>query len=132
MHYSRRKDVERLFRVFQGRFRILRYEFHEWRHSTITEVLEACAILHIMKVQLKKTGNLENEKGDNSNRLISSEVIEEFAEADPPLQSGELDAHHSDWIQELIGVEDFIRNAKAHLNLREAMEDHIWSKIRLN
>ena len=81
---------------------------------------------------MKKTGNLENEKDGNSNRLTSSQIIEEFAEAEPPLQSGEIDAHHSDWIQELIGVEDSIRNANAHLNLREAMEDHIWSKIGLN
>ena len=71
-------------------------------------------------------------KDDNGNRLTSSEVIETFVEAETPLQSGDLDAHHSQQIQELVGVEDSISNAKAYLNLREAMEDHIWSKIGLN
>ena len=37
---SRRKYVERLFGVLQGRFRILRIEFHEWHHSTITKFLK--------------------------------------------------------------------------------------------
>ena len=47
---SRRKDVERLFGVLQVRFRILRQEFNEWRHENVTEILEACVILHDMLV----------------------------------------------------------------------------------
>ena len=79
-HESKRKDVERLFGVLQGHFRILRQEFHEWRHENVAEILDVWLILHNMLVHLKISGNPNNEFDDNRIRSFAYEVVEEFEE----------------------------------------------------
>ena len=49
---SVRKDIERLFGVIQGRFRILRNELLKWSDTSIIEILNVCAIIHNMIVKL--------------------------------------------------------------------------------
>ncbi|KAI4974110.1 hypothetical protein ZWY2020_046845 [Hordeum vulgare] len=46
-----RKDVERAFGVLQSRFAIVRGPAKEWKHKEITDVMEACVIMHNMIVQ---------------------------------------------------------------------------------
>ena len=74
---GRRKDVEQLFGVLQGRFKILRHEFHEWMHESLSDILDTCIILHNMLVKCRLNGQLENEVVDNGDFITATQVIED-------------------------------------------------------
>ena len=86
----------------------MRQEFHEWRHENLTEILEACVILHKMLVHWKTSGNL-NEFDGSGICMSAHEVVEEFEEelfhsvSTPTLC-------HSELIEQLIGTADSIHN----------------------
>ncbi len=128
---SRRKDVERFFGVLQGRFRILRYEFHEWNDSDIIDILHACVIIHNMLVDFSRNGELQSEVDETGRSLTSEEIVEEFLIDVPdtisPSSQNTVSVSSEDWLQELMGVEDSIRDKKLHDYLRTALENHIWN-----
>ena len=128
---SQRKDVERFFGVLQGRFKILRHEFYEWSDSGIVDVLHVCVIIHNILITCSKNGELQNEEDESGNCLTSDGIIEEFlGEARTAEQSCSERTEpvcSSEWLQELMGVEDSIRDDTAHKNLKKALQNHIWN-----
>lgn len=43
---GRQKDIERMFGVIQGRFKIVRHEIHEWSASAVILIRDVCVIIH--------------------------------------------------------------------------------------
>ena len=126
---SCRKDVERLFGVLQGRFKILRHEFHEWQHDKLSLILNTCVIIHNMLVHYRLKGMLEDELDTDGAPLTSKQVIEEFTARNEDIAATESSTHARDWMDELLGREDSIRCRQSHLKLRKPLENHIWSKV---
>lgn len=139
---GRRKDVERLFGVLQGRFRILRSDFHGWSDGELVEIVQACVILHNMLVRLRLNGDLEDEVDEHGRLVDPNEVVQEFLDEAHSQTDGNKDMHipeqtphdgandlHLSWIQQLIGVDRSIRDKQAHVRLREALASHIWKSV---
>ena len=126
---SRRKDVEKLFGVLQGRFRILRHEFHEWKHESISEIMEVCVIIYNMLIHLHLNGLLQDERDETENLMTPTQVIEEFEQTTSIEVSDFQFQDHFKWLQDLIGVEDSIRNYQSRASIWNALQEHIWNKL---
>ena len=60
------------------RFRILRHEYHEWKHESISEIVEVCVIIHNMLLHLRLNGLPQEERNETGNLMAPTQVIEEF------------------------------------------------------
>lgn len=47
-----KKDVDRLFRVLQGRSKNLRGDFLVWIDTALMDIVQTCVILHSMLIRL--------------------------------------------------------------------------------
>lgn len=130
-----RKNVERLFGVLQGRFKIMRLEFFGWSDTDIIKIVHTCTILHNMLVRLRISGELDEEVDEHGNIMHPSQVVEEFFENIGEAEHGdnEIELNPSTdalsplpRLKSLIGVSEAIRDCKAHNRLQSAIEDHIW------
>lgn len=138
---GQRKEVERLFGTLQGRFRILRHEFHEWRDESLIEILETCLILHNMLVQFRLNGMLENEADEFGDPISAIQVIQELTDGinegtnsdQSSNKSNNEDANNGEgnvqWLQELLSTEEAIRNSHSHFALRSRLSNHIRQSI---
>ena len=125
---SRRKDVERLFGVLQGPFKILRNELHEWCHQDIVSIFHTCVIIHNMIFTLYKNGEITEHERDFG--AVDHETIHESSTARNDASS--TVQHPSDDICpsqrcDVISVEESLRCSRAHQQLKKALEDHIWT-----
>jgi Plant transposon protein len=82
---SARKDVERFFGALQGRFKILRTEFHEWSDEAIFKISQVCVILHNMLAVLRKDGELDDEVDEEGQLIDTAYLMQEFASPTPEL-----------------------------------------------
>lgn len=133
MQESRRKDVERLFGVLQGRFHILPSNFHDWNDTEIVHIVETCTILHNMLVRLSLGGELQDEEDESGNPLHPLQIVNEFyydalAWEVENEQDSTLEANNQNWMELLLGTETVIRNQGAHTKLREALLAHIRAR----
>ena len=124
---SPRKDVQWLFRVLQGRFKILRQEFHEWSDDAIVLIVQTCVILHDMIVSLKLSGQIQEEQtehGDVLNEFQENEVgtIDKSSDG---IQIGQRSA---EWMRQLVDIEGNIRCTEQHIRINQALEEHIWQQ----
>lgn len=74
-----KKGVEPLFGVLQGRFRILRYEFHHWSDMELVEIVQTCLVLHEMLASLlqlcgrrRKCGFIGGARGQRRYLVVAS------------------------------------------------------------
>lgn len=132
---SRRKDVERLFGVLQGRFKIMRLEFYGWSDTDIINIVHTCTILHNMLVLLRLSGGLNDELDEDGNSMHPSQVVEECFSYEDQTEHGNgeiepvavTDNESSlSRIQSLVGVSEAVRDCEVHIRLQLAVENHIW------
>lgn len=71
-----RKDVERLFGVFQTRFAVMRRESMLWASDDVVSVSECCVILHNMLIRMWQRGEFEEDM-EEGNVDIVAELYEE-------------------------------------------------------
>ncbi len=76
---------------------------------------------------MKLKGELNEQEDDLRTMLTSTEVIEKFLVDSTPQQG--ISQSSTDWIHELLGTEEFIRNLQSHINLKYAIYDHVWNKV---
>ena len=129
---SRRKDVERLFRVLQGRFKIPRHEFHQRSDERIILIVETCVNVHNIIVRFHQEGLLNEEFNETGKNIDSEDVVQDFSTGsivtfDISLLKSARQSQ-SQWIEEILGVENDISSVTAHNNLRRALENHIWNE----
>ena len=125
---SLRKDVERLFGVLQGRFKILGNELHEWSHQDIVSIFHTCVIIHKMIVTLYKNGEITEYERDFG--AVDHVTIQEYSTAGNNASS--TAQHTSDHIYpqqrcDVILVEESLCCSHVHQQLKKALEDHIWT-----
>ena len=133
MYESRRKDVERLFGVLQGRFRILTSNFNEWSDTEVIHIVETCTILHNMLVRLVLGNELSDEEDSEGNPLHPNQIVSEFyydivtGYNEEEYNSQEDANPNQTWIEALLGSDTLIRDPAAHNQLRDAVTSHIWA-----
>ena len=129
---SRRKDLERLFGVLRGRFKILRYEFYEWSDERIVLIVETCVSVHNMIIRFHQDGLLNEERNVTGKNIDSVGVVQEFptrsiVTADISLPKSARQSQ-TQWVEELLRVENDVRSVTANSNLRRALENNIWNE----
>ena len=82
---SERKDVERLFGAFQGRFKILHTDFQEYIGEEIIKISQVCVILHNMLAVLRNHGELDDESDEEIQLINTAYLMQEFASCPPGL-----------------------------------------------
>nr|XP_043616135.1 uncharacterized protein LOC122588057 [Erigeron canadensis] len=103
-----RKDVERAFRVLQGRWAILKQDVRPHSVNKIKRMMYACVILHNMIVQ------------DNGNAI--SDLEEDYL-SDP------TNMPRRTWDERIatqMRVVGEIHDRRTHHRLRNALVDHVW------
>jgi len=129
---SVRKDVERLSGCLQGRFHIIRRERFEWSDEKVLLIAQVCIILHNMIVAMRRSGELDEEAGGQDGEL-SVNLVEEFCAPPPaaavaagaPAAEGQADVGD---LQALLGRVDAVTSEAAHMPLKDAVTDHLWSR----
>jgi len=127
---SVRKDVERLFGCLQGRFHILRRERFEWSDEVVLLIAQVCIILHNMIVVMGKSGALDEEAAAEGYEA-NVNLLEEFC--DPAPAAANVDAGHGDdgdgegGLEALLDRVDIVTSEAAHVALKDAVTDHLWS-----
>ncbi|ETP03402.1 hypothetical protein F441_19628 [Phytophthora nicotianae CJ01A1] len=114
-----RKDVERTFGVIQARWRILDTPCELWSTAKMDKVMHACIIMHNMIVEderhLRDSDRIDflfdvrNQPGG----------LPEFTVSRPARASGH------DTIEQLIVHTSKLRNARAHVRLRDDLIEHL-------
>ena len=129
---SRRKDVERLFGVLQGRFQILKGDFHLWSDTEVSEIVHTCVILHNMLIRLSLGGELHDEEDTDGSPMLPDDIVQEFyydtIEHEEQIEN-EPHQNAQTWMETLIGVDESVRSRFAHIQLREALVSHIWNQF---
>lgn len=74
-----RKDVERLFGVVQGRFKVLRRESELWNVEDVVLVSEVCVILHNILIRIQQSSGFDEEIQVEDTTL---DMIAQFIEED--------------------------------------------------
>jgi len=129
---SVRKDVERLSGCLQGRFHIIRRERFEWSDEKVLLIAQVCIILHNMIVAMRRSGELDEEARGQDGEL-SVNLVEEFCAPPPaaavaagaPAAEGQADVGD---LQALLGRVDAVTSEAAHMPLKDAVTDHLWSR----
>lgn len=122
---SIRKDIERVFRVLQGSFKILRYEMHEWSYSMLILISQVCVILHNIIVDMDLRGEL-NYEADGNKELTN--LITEFLEdgiqdgvnTDVDETIGQNASFETSVVSFLLERSNFVYNNMMHRKLAEA------------
>ncbi|XP_042023931.1 putative nuclease HARBI1 [Salvia splendens] len=107
-----RKDVERAFGVLQSRFSIVAGPVRYWDKEVLHDIMITCIILHNMIVE--------------DERDLSSPI--EVAR-NAPQPEVKMTTNEDVRFQEYLTRYAAIRNKNAHLELRNALVDHLWENF---
>ena len=123
------KDVERLFGVLQGRFKILRHESFEWSDSILILISQVCVILHNKIVDMHRRGECMDEVDEHGNTV---NIVTEFDLLADEISSGanasSIDTAPSPaGLTVLLDKNDLVRNSVLHRGLWEQLSCHLWS-----
>lgn len=105
-----RKDVERAFGVLQSRFAIVAGPTRLWSKTVLHDIMTTCIIMHNMII--------EDERDLDA-------PVEEQTEIPPPEveMTGDDDAR----FQAFLARHRKIKNRDAHIELRNALIEHLWT-----
>ena len=106
-----RKDVERAFGVLQSRFAIVAGPVRYWRKEVLHDIMTTCIILHNMIVEDERDLNAHIEIEMETHASEVEMVIDENTR-----------------FQNFISRYGQIRNKDAHIELRNALIDHLWEE----
>ncbi|XP_047320973.1 putative nuclease HARBI1 [Impatiens glandulifera] len=106
-----RKDVERAFGVLQSRFAIVVGPVRYWRKEVMHDIMTTCIILHNMIV--------EDERDLTAPIQIETETLSPEVE---------MVIDENTRFQDFISRYGKIRNREAHIELRNALIDHLWEE----
>ncbi|XP_047314080.1 putative nuclease HARBI1 [Impatiens glandulifera] len=106
-----RKDVERAFGVLQSRFSIVAGPVRYWRKEVLHDIMTTCIILHNMIIEDERDLNAPIEI---EMETLSSEV--------------EMVRNENTRFQDFISRYENIRNKEAHIELCNALIDHLWEE----
>ncbi|XP_010431016.1 PREDICTED: putative nuclease HARBI1 [Camelina sativa] len=104
-----RKDVERAFGVLQSRFAIVAGPARFWSKRVLHDIMTTCIIMHNMII--------EDERDVDA-------PIEERVE-DPTVEV-EMASDNDARFQEFLARHRQIKNREAHIELRNALIEHLW------
>lgn len=110
MQESCRKDVERAFGVLQKRWAIVKGPSRFWNKHVLHDIMSACIIMHNMIIEEQRD---------------LTAPIREYQEAPEPDVNPSTDEDH---YQQFLGRYTQIRDREAHLELRNALIEHIWEQ----
>ncbi|XP_047337985.1 putative nuclease HARBI1 [Impatiens glandulifera] len=106
-----RKDVERAFGVLQSRFAIVAGPVRYWRKEVMHDIMTTCIILHNMIV--------EDERDLTAPIQIETETLSPEVE---------MVIDENTRFQDFISRYGKVRNREAHIELRNALIDHLWEE----
>ncbi|KAL1204383.1 hypothetical protein V5N11_034638 [Cardamine amara subsp. amara] len=106
-----RKDVERAFGVLQSRFAIVAGPSRLWSKKVLHDIMTTCIIMHNMII--------EDERDIDA-------TIEERAEV--PRAEVEMMGDDDARFQEFLSRHRQIKDRDAHIELRTALIEHLWSE----
>lgn len=121
-----RKDVERFFGCLQGRFKILRYERHEWSDEEIILISQVCVILHNMITKMSLQGELDEEFGQDLSIEEDAGIVRVFFQDNIETET-QNDVVHSGGLTHLLERDALVTSLEAHLRLTEAINEHLWA-----
>jgi len=107
---SARKDVDRIFRVLQSRFAIVRGPIRYWDEETLANIMKACIIMHNMIIKDEGAINL----GFDHEREINFFIL---------VSHGEIPELH-DFLQ----THNRIRDETTSSQLQENLVEHLWEQ----
>ena len=107
-----RKDVERAFGVLQSRFSIVAGQMRYWDKEVLRDIMITCIILHNMIIE------------DECDLSSPIEVATQT-----PQPEVEMTTNEDVRFQEYLTRYAAIRNKNAHLELRNALVDHLWENF---
>ena len=106
MQESTRKDIERCFGLFQGRFKIIANPFKLWNTAIMVDIMYACIIMHLMIV--------EDESSENN--------LESLFQVEAPTRIiGALP------FEALVARIEQLENIDLYYSLRGDLIEHLWS-----
>jgi hypothetical protein len=121
MQEAYRKDVERVFGVLQARFAIIKQPGRLFNHTSLTDVMDTCIIMHNMIV--------ENERDDNRSYVFGEEGTKvDFDYDDDGFNVTPDDQIPRDEFAAFFDYHKRIRDKAAHYQLRNDLIDHLWNK----
>ena len=106
-----RKDVERAFGVLKSRFAIVAGPSRFWSKKVLHDIMTSCIILHNMIIEDERDVNPTIEE-----RVEVPNVEVEMA--------GDEDAR----FQQFLARHRQIKNRDAHIELRNALIEHLWNE----
>ncbi|KAL1218722.1 hypothetical protein V5N11_028862 [Cardamine amara subsp. amara] len=107
---SCRKDVERAFGVLQSRFTIVAGPARLWSKTMLNDIMTTCIIMHNMIIE--------------DERDLDAPVEEQTEFLTPEVEmTGDDDAR----FQAFLARHRKIKNREAHIELRNALIEHLWS-----
>ncbi|KAL1188231.1 hypothetical protein V5N11_025447 [Cardamine amara subsp. amara] len=107
---SCRKDVERAFGVLQSRFAIVAGPSRLWSKTMLHDIMTTCIIMHNMII--------EDERDLDA-------PVQEQTEVSPP--EVEMTGDDDTRFQAFLARHRKIKNRDAHIELRNALIEHLWS-----
>ena len=126
---SVRKDVERLFGVLQGRFKILWHESFEWSDSILILIKQVCVILHNMILDMHRRGECMDEVDEHGNTVNIVTEFDLLADeiASSAIASSIDTAPSPDGLTVLLDKNYLCRNSLLDWELWEHISYHLWS-----
>lgn len=121
-----RKDIERFFGCLQGRFKIMRYERHEWSDEELILISQVCGILHNMISKMNRDGELGDEFHSDGILEENQVVIEEFFCNDGAISSAS-NVVEERGLNNLLSRDALVSNRVAHVRLNTEITKHLWS-----
>ncbi|KAL1211725.1 hypothetical protein V5N11_023721 [Cardamine amara subsp. amara] len=107
---SCRKDVERAFAVLQSRFEIVAGPARFWSKTVLHDIITTCIIMHNMIIE--------------DERDLDAPVEEQTEFPTPEVEmTGDEEAR----FQAFLARHQKIKNREAHIELRNALIEHLWS-----
>jgi hypothetical protein len=110
MQESARKDIERAFGVLQARWAVIRGPAYGWNRQAISDIMQACIIMHNMIVEDEGSGALDtnfDEPGEHADPRTGI-----LAERDAFVR-----AHHK------------LRNREVHSQLQADLIEYQWTRF---
>ena len=114
---SVRKDVERVFAVLQCKFQVLHRAFRGWDIGDITDIVEACIIIHNMIVENNVGEILLDDNNDNIN--VNQQMVS-------TIFNHNVNATRNDKIQ---AIENAIECVNRNNDLKIDLMEHIFENI---